>query len=355
MYKKMFGSIKIWGGINVRRRTIASLIAIVAIAVAVLLVGCVEEDAKMTTINMGHQPSTHQVAAILAAEKGWWEEDLSKFGIEEVKLHLFPSGPPEMHAMLAGDLDVAYVGTAPPIAAIYEGLDAKIVAGVQTQGSAIIIRPELADDYEREGPASLKGKTIATYPPGSIQYTVLSKWLLDHGIDPEKDVVIKAMGPSDAASAIGAELVDVVFLPSPHPAIIEKAGNGKIVEWSGNISPNHACCCLVASGEMMREHPDIVEQIIKTHKNATEYAIEHPDEAAEIFAQWHGADVSTITYSMNITDMHWIHDPHLEIESSLEYAMVIYELNKERYEAKGIEPLREEDIFDTNFYDEIMA
>jgi ABC-type nitrate/sulfonate/bicarbonate transport system substrate-binding protein len=106
-------------------------------------------------IRIGYQPSTHQIAAMLAADKGWWGEDLSKFGIENVDMKVFPSGPPEMTAMLAGDLDVAYVGAAPPIAALYEGLDAKIVAGVQTQGSALVIRPELVAEYE--GPASVKG------------------------------------------------------------------------------------------------------------------------------------------------------------------------------------------------------
>ena len=99
-------------------------------------------------IRIGYQPSTHQIAAMLASEKGWWEEDLSKLGIENVIIKKFPSGPPDMTAMLAGDHDVAYVGVAPPIAALYEGLDAKIVAGVQTQGSALVIRPELADEYE---------------------------------------------------------------------------------------------------------------------------------------------------------------------------------------------------------------
>lgn len=338
------------------RRALGSIIAIGAIAVAVVVAGCIgDETAEITTINMGYQPSTHQLAAMIAAEKGWWEEDLSQFGIEEVELHLFPSGPPEMTAMLAGDLDVAYVGTAPPISAMYEGLGAKIDAGVQTQGSAIVVRPELAEEYERDGVQSLKGKMIATFPPGSIQYTLLSKWLTENGIDPEVDVDIKAMGPSDAASAIGVKSVDAVFLPSPHPAIIESEGTGTIVKWSGEIWPSHACCCLVASEKLMEEHPEIVKQIIKTHINATEYLNDNPDEASEIFAKWQGADVAVIKRSMNITDAQWIHDPHLEVESSLEYAQVIYEINEERYESKGIEPLTEDDIFDTSFYDEITG
>ncbi len=335
------------------QKGVMSLVAIGALMAAVLGMACVEEP-KIEKINIGYQPSSHQLAAMIAAEKGWWEEDLSPYGIKEVELHLFPTGPPEMTAMLAGDIDVAYVGAAPPIASIYEGLDAKIVAGVQTQGSAIVIRPELVEEYERDGVLALKGKKIATYPPGSIQHTILVKWLLENGIDPGKDVDLKAMTPSDAASAIGAKAVDVVFVPSPHPEIIEQEGTGVIVKWSGEIWPNHACCCLVASGKLIEEHPEIVTQIIKTHIKATDYLKAHPDEAAEIFAKWQGADVETIKYSMNTTDAQWIHDPHLEVESSLEYAQVIYEQNQERYESKGLKPLTEAEIFLHRLYDAIV-
>lgn len=336
------------------RRSSACILALLGlIAVLVIFSACIGEKPK--TIRMGYQPSTHQLAAMVAAEKGWWKEDLQHLGVEEVELRLFPSGPPEMTAMLAGDLDVAYVGAAPPIAAMYEGLDAKIVAGVNVQGSAIAVRPELVEAYEREGVLSLKGKTIATYPPGSIQYTILSQWLLDNRIDPIADVTIKAMAPSDAVSALGAKSVDVVFLPSPHPEIIEAEGTGKIVKWSGEIWPNHACCCLVVSKRLIEEHPDIVTQLIRTHIKATEYINDHPDEAAEIFVKWQGGEVATIKHSIMSSDSRWIHDPHLQIESSLAYARDIYELNRERYEAKGIKLLTEKDIFDTSFYDKIRA
>ena len=334
-----------------------SAIIVVGIVVAIIVIGVgayfAAKGAKMTTINIGYQPSTHQIAAILASEKGWWEEGLAKFGIKKVIMKEFHSGPPEMHAMLAGDLDIAYVGVSPPVAAMYEGLDAKIVTGVQTQGSAIVIRPDLADEYK--GPLSLKGKTIATFPPGSIQHTVLSKWILDNGMDPKKDVNIKAMGPGDAATAIGAKTVDVVFLPSPTPSIIVDEGNGVIVEWSGSMWPGHACCCLTASGRMIREHPEMIKQIIKTHIHATEYQKKHPEEAAKIYAKWQNANVSTIKRSVKITDMHWIHDPHVEVESGLEYAKVIYKLSRQRYEGKGIEVLEKKDIFDTSFYDEVTG
>ncbi|MCW3135521.1 MAG: ABC transporter substrate-binding protein [Canidatus Methanoxibalbensis ujae] len=342
---------------------ITSVIAAVAVVfVFVFFLGfsvvsaAAEDDEGPGVIVIGYQPSTHQVAAMVAAEKGWWLQDLRRFGVEDVKLNEFATGPPEMDAMLIGDIDVAYVGTAPPIAAMYEGLDAKIVAGVQVQGSAIVVRRDLADEYREKGIAALKGCKIGTYPAGSIQHTILSKYLADNGMDPEKDVqIISQASPSEAASAIGSGSVDAVFLPSPWPAKIESEGSGVIVEWSGDIWKNHACCCLVVRGELIRENPELVKQIIRTHINATEYVKKHPEEAAEIFAKWQHENVSVILRSLNISDMQWIHDPHVLIDSGVEYAKVIYDLNRKRYEARGIHLLQADDIFDTSLYDEVIA
>ena len=148
-----------------------------------------------------------------AAEKGWWVEDLAPYGIKEVKDYEFPTGAPEMQAMMAGDLDVAYVGAAPVITALSQGLDAKIIAPVQIQGSNLVLRPE----YEYNSPADLKGLKIATFPTGTIQDTLLREWLKQNGLDPEKDVTIIGMGPGDAITAISAKQVAAVFLPHPSP------------------------------------------------------------------------------------------------------------------------------------------
>ncbi len=81
----------------------------------------------------------------------------------------------------------------------------------------------------------------------------------------------------------------------------------------------------------------------------------YPDKAAEIFGKRYNINVSVIMHSLNVTGMYWIHDPHLEIDDGLEYARVLYELNRERYESMGVGVLEEEDIFDTSFYDEIIS
>jgi NitT/TauT family transport system substrate-binding protein len=323
------------------------LIAMLAVVVIISL-GCISAPEKkpqgITTLRVGYQPSTHQIAEMVATAKGFWAEDLKPFGVVEIKEYEFPSGPPEMQAMLAGDLDIAYVGTAPPISAISQGLDAKIVAAVNINGSDLVFK----NGVVYNGPESLEGKSIGTFPPGSIQDIVLKKWLQDNDVDISK-IKILPMGPGDAVTAISAGKVDGVFLPHPSPAIIELEGKGESVVASGQMWPYHACCSLVVSGKLMKEQPDLVEQLIKTHIRATDYVNANPEEAARIYANKTGQDLKTVEYSIKTWDGRWVSNPHIQIPSTVEYAKIDYQMNYTQKE------LTEEDLFDTSFYDKVKA
>ncbi len=299
------------------------------------------EAPAITELNIGYQPSTHQIAYMTAYEKGWWQEDLAPYGITKINEYQFPTGAPEMQAMMAGDLDVAYVGAAPVITALSQGLDAKIVAPVQINGSSLVLRPE----HEYESPEDLKGLKIATFPPGTIQDTLLREWLKENGLDPEKDVTILGMTPGDAVTAISAKQVDAVFLPHPSPTVVEKEGNGRTIVQSGEMEANHSCCVLLVSGKLIRDHPDIVEQIVKTHIKATEYNQANVDEAAQIYSNKTTENIDTVKTSLKEWDGKWITDPTLIEDSAVNYSNIQYELN---YTQK---PLTEEEIFDTSFYE----
>ena len=316
----------------------------ILILAALFVSGCAEPQKEtITELDFGYQPSTHQIAFMTALEKGWWVEELAPFGIETITDHEFPTGAPEMQAMLAGELDAAYVGAAPVISAISSGLDAKIVAGVQTQGSNLVLRPE----FNYTGPEDLKGLKIATFPPGTIQDTVLKNWLKENGVDPETDVEIVGMGPGDAITAISAGQVDAVFLPHPAPTIIESEGNGRSVMASGEMLEGHACCVLVVSGDLIREDPELVKQIVKTHIRATEYNKAHVNDAAAVFARKTGWEVEKVEKSLAEWDGEWISDPNLIVDSTVEYTQVQYELG---YIDQA---LTTDDIFDLSFYEAV--
>ncbi len=323
----------------------AILLAVALVAAFTFVSGCTGTGTgDVTHLRIGYQPSTHQIAHVTAMEKGWWQEDLAPLGITRVTDYEFGTGAPEMQAMLAGDLDVAYVGAAPFVAAVSSGLDAKIVAAVQTQGSDLVLRTEVP--YST--PADLVGKKIATFPPGTIQDTILRTWLEENGVDPAS-VEIIPMDPGAATTAISAGQVDGVFLPHPSPAIIAAEGTGRTVVKSGEMLKDHACCVLVASGSLIREHPEIVEQVVKTHIKATEYNLEHKDEAAALYAEKTGQNVETVKASFRDWDGTWTADPQVITSSVVEYTELQYELG---YISK---PLTQDDLFDLSFYEKARA
>jgi NitT/TauT family transport system substrate-binding protein len=296
--------------------------------------------APLKELRIGYQPSTHQMAAITAISKGWWQEDLAQFGIAKVTDKVFPSGPPEMQAMQAGELDVAYVGAAPVLTSLATGLDARIVAGVNTQGSDLVVR----NDLVYSGPQSLKGTTIGTFPPGSIQDTVLRDWLKKNNLTPDKDVFIKGMTPGDAVTAILSGAVDGIFLPTPSPSTVVNQGKGKIVVHSGEMYPNHTCCVLVVSGRLIRDHPEIVRQIIKTNDRAVVWNQQNLNEAAEIYAAKTGANLKDVRSSLEDWDGSWASDPNVIVDPVLDYAKIQYDLGFIK------KPLTRDEIFDTSFY-----
>jgi len=324
-------------------------IAIISVALLLLASGCTQPATNttvpVTEIRIGYQPSTHQVAHMVAMDKGWWQQDLAPFGIVKVTDYVFPTGAPEMQAMLAGDIDVAYVGAAPVLSAASTGLDAKIVAAVNTEGSDLVLRTGL--NYT--GPSSLKGLKIATFQAGTIQDTILRNWLKENGIDPEKDVAIVGMGPGDAVTAITAGQVDAVFLPHPSPSIIAANGKGKVVVQSGEMYPNHTCCVLVVSGKLIREHPEIVEQIVKTHIRASDFASQNLNETAEIYARKNSASVEEIKASLRDWDGDFVTEPNVIISPVLDYARIQYELG---YIKKS---LTQSELFDLTFYKKVKG
>ena len=324
--------------------------AVLVLAFMLIAAGCTQPSgtttpapttaAPLKELRIGYQPSTHQMAAITAISKGWWQEDLAQFGIAKVTDKVFPSGPPEMQAMQAGELDVAYVGAAPVLTSLATGLDARIVAGVNTQGSDLVVR----NDLVYSGPQSLKGTTIGTFPPGSIQDTVLRDWLKKNNLTPDKDVFIKGMTPGDAVTAILSGAVDGIFLPTPSPSTVVNQGKGKIVVHSGEMYPNHTCCVLVVSGRLIRDHPEIVRQIIKTNDRAVVWNQQNLNEAAEIYAAKTGANLKDVRSSLEDWDGSWASDPNVIVDPVLDYAKIQYDLGFIK------KPLTRDEIFDTSFY-----
>jgi NitT/TauT family transport system substrate-binding protein len=126
--------------------------------------------------------------------------------------------------------------------------------------------------------------------------------------------------------------------------VIINQGKGKTVVQSGQMYPNHTCCVLLVSGKLIREHPEIVAQILQTHEKAVDYNEKNLDEAAAIFANKTGTKLADVKTSLNDWDGKWNSDPNVIIDPVLDYAKIQYDLG---YIKKL---LTKDDLFDLSFY-----
>lgn len=258
-------------------------VLLIATAMLVAFSFCVAEEkpgeTKLQEIKVSYQPSWHHTALFVIMEKGWDEKVLGA----KLVASPFPSGPPQMEAFAAGEHLIAYVGAAPPLSLLSKGFDAKIVAVANTEGSSLVAVPGV----EFSGAKSLEGKKVMTFPPGSIQHTVLMKWLRDSGVDTTK-VEIKSGGPEEIREALKAKAIDFGFLPDPSPYVAEMEGYGKIVASSPDIMPNHPCCVVLMRGDFMREHRELAAKFLALHIIASEYAKDpkNKEEIKKILIKW---------------------------------------------------------------------
>ena len=89
------------------------------------------------TVRIGYlRADLHQLALFVALDQGYFDE----FGLH-VELYVFSAGPEEMDAFGAQDIDMGYLGAAPATTKrLNLSIPIVIVAGVNNEGSAIVVR-----------------------------------------------------------------------------------------------------------------------------------------------------------------------------------------------------------------------
>jgi len=114
----------------------------------------------------------HQLALYVAIKEGYLDEVGMKYELKQYK-----NGVAVMEAFKAGEIDVAYLGGAPAtLKRVNDDVRIKIIAGVNNEGSAIVVR-EGINSFE-----DLRGKTIAIPGFGTVQDFLLRIAAEEHGM-----------------------------------------------------------------------------------------------------------------------------------------------------------------------------
>jgi len=253
---------------------------------ALLLSGCGAGGASKTTagkekIVIGYFPNINHVPAMVAKDKGFYQQQLGDGTTIEYKT--FAEGGSFMTALKTGEIDAGLVGPAPAMNNYTTGADVKIIAGASTGGTVVLARKGVSIDSVED----FAGKTFITPGVGCTHDVQYETYLEEAGITSERigGTMKHLTGqPAQYAAMLKSGKIDIAVAPEPWAAVIEKQTGAKVVIGWDEVAYGETlpASVMVTSGKMIKENPETVQKIIDAHKQAVKFINENPEEAQQI-------------------------------------------------------------------------
>ena len=228
-------------------------------------------SSPQVVLRLGFQTNITHAPALIGIEKGFFAKALGK----NVKLVLkpFSTGTEEGTALLAGQLDAAYVGPNPTLKAwqTSNGKLIKVISGAASGGAALVVKKGITT------PAQLKGQKLATPSLGNTQDVALRYWLKLHHLTTTQtgggDVPITPITPNSAAVLqFKSGQIAGGWEPAPYDIeMVQDGGHMLVNEASLWPSGQFVTTNLVVTDKFLAAHPSVVNGLLKGQIKANDY------------------------------------------------------------------------------------
>jgi len=234
---------------------------------------------EKTKLNVGFIPITCATPIIMAHPMGFY----SKHGLD-VEVVKTAGWAVIRDKTLNKEYDAAHMLSPMPLA-ITLGAGANAVpytmpAVENINGQAITLAMKHKD---RRDPKSWKGFKFAVPFDYSMHNYLLRYYVAEHGLDPDRDIQIRAVPPPEMVANLRADNIDGFLAPDPVNQRAVYDGVGFIHLLSKEIWDGHPCCAFAASREFVSTMPNTYRALLKAIIDATAYA-RKPDNRKEIAA-----------------------------------------------------------------------
>jgi NitT/TauT family transport system substrate-binding protein len=233
-------------------------------------------------VRFGHFPNITHAQGVIAHAlsrqgKGWFEERLGPN--VEIQWFTYNAGPSAMEGVLAGSLDITYVGQGPALNAHFKskGEEIRVISGAANGGAALVVR---ADDSIKV-PADFRGKKIATPQLGNTQDISCRAWLKKQGFKVTQlggDVTVLPTANADQLSLFQTGGVDAVWTVEPWVTRLEREAKGKVFLEDSSVITTW----LVSSVGFLKNHRELGKKIAVANAELTQWIQANPNDAQKI-------------------------------------------------------------------------
>jgi len=276
--------------------------------------------ADPATVRIGYQKSS--VSMVLAREHHLLEQALPGTQVQWIE---FPGGPQLIEALNGGSVDIGNSGDIPPIFAQVAGIDLLYIGVEPSDGKTeAIIVPK---DSPVQQLADLKGKRVALLK-GSSAHNLFLKSLVKAGLS-LSDVNLVYLSPADARAAFEQGKLDAWVIWDPYYSAAVIDGRARLL--SDGQGLNSGGSFYIASGAFARQHPQVIEPLLKAFGRAQQLSFDEPQASIDSMTRVLGLQRPVIA-------SYFEHRPHTPLKAVDPATLADQQRTADRFYANGLIP-----------------
>jgi NitT/TauT family transport system substrate-binding protein len=234
-----------------------------------------------------------------------------------IKTMLFSSGPPEMEALLANQIQIAFVGPDPAVSAyINDNQALQIVSGVASGGALFVVTNSsgITNINSTGGVATLNGKTFGAPSAGNTQDVALNTYLNIHHVNGSN---IEFASNSNLVTLLVQNHIAGAWLPQPYASLALAEGATHIFLNEQQLWPggNFSTAEMAVSTSYSSAHADVVQRLVLANVEEIQWMNQHLSQASldlnsSIF-QLSGIGLSESVLNQSMSTLSFTYDPML--------------------------------------------
>jgi len=252
------------------------------LAIAACRSSSTPDPAGPVTVTVAYLPNLTNAVGLVGVANGGFRKALEPHALD---VKSFSAGPQLIEALLAGEVDIAYVGPSPALNGFVKsrGAALRVIAGASSGGALFMVRPEAGI----RTPADLDGKRIATPQRGGTQDIALRFLVREAGLktsDEGGTVSVLPMAPADILTVFQRGQIDGAWTAEPWcTRLLQEAGAtvwfDERTRWpDGRFATTH----VIVATPFLARHPEIVRAFLRGHVEAAQLVTGRPAEAGAI-------------------------------------------------------------------------